>query len=537
MVSIPVSQPSHLTPGFKLDRYELLCPIAEGGMASVWIARQTGKHGFEKLVAIKTILPKFASDPGFQTMFLDEARIAARIEHANVAQVLDVGEQHGTTYLVMEYVDGEALSGIHRAVKKKGARMPTGVLLRVMADVCGGLHTAHELRGDDGQLLGVVHRDVSPQNILVNMKGVAKLIDFGIAKARDRVAGDTNAGTLKGKVRYMAPEQALGNPIDRRADVWAIGAILYHLLSGKAPYEGENDVQTLLVLTSGRPPVPLPPSVHPAISAVVKRALAAVPDKRFDTAAAMQQAIEDAMVEAKLIAGASVVSTCLREQVGDRAQKRKDAIALGVKAAADREKYSAIMRSNIKRTGGLSEGGSGSGVATAGGLGAPSFSETVPMSGGGSLAPPETPSAISKSTNGTLGLAALDVSLKRQGRSRTAAIAGVAVGVAMGIAGLVTLVTRDSPGRGAAKSGGADPSLSASAIKTVSVEDLPTAAPTPTQETPAVSAPAATPEPTGVATAVAVPTVPAVAPVIQMRPTPRAPPPRPTSKKRIDDGF
>jgi serine/threonine protein kinase len=527
MVSIPVTQPSHLTPGFKLDRYELLCPIAEGGMASVWIARQTGKHGFEKLVAIKTILPKFASDPGFQTMFLDEARIAARIEHANVAQVLDVGEQHGTTYLVMEYVDGEALSGIHRAVKKKGARLPTGALLRIMADVCGGLHTAHELRGNDGQLLGVVHRDVSPQNILVNMKGVAKLIDFGIAKARDRVAGDTNAGTLKGKVRYMAPEQALGNPIDRRADVWAIGGILYHLLSGKPPYEGENDVQTLLVLTSGRPPVPLPPSVHPAISAVVKRALSAAPNKRFDTAAEMQQAIEDAMVAAKVTAGPSAVSSCLAEHVGDRAQKRKDAIALGVKAASDREKYASIMRSNIKTTGGISDAGSRSGMPTVG--------PPARIGPHDSFGPPETPSSVSKSTNGTLGLAALDVSLRRQGRSRTAAIAGVAVGAALSIAGLVTLVTRDSPGRGAAKSGGADPSLSASAIRTIPVEELPTVAPAATQEAPAMPPSAAVP--TGVSTTVGVPMVSTVMTAPQARPTPRPLAPRPITKKRVDDGF
>jgi eukaryotic-like serine/threonine-protein kinase len=167
-VSLLPPRPSPLAPGFKLERYELLCPIAEGGMASVWIARQTGKHGFEKFVAIKTVLPKFASDARFQQMFQDEARIASRIEHANVAQILDVGEQHDITYLVMEYVDGESLSTVHRTLTKKGMKVPPGVILRVMADVCGGLHTAHELREDDGQLLGVVHRDVSPQNVLVS---------------------------------------------------------------------------------------------------------------------------------------------------------------------------------------------------------------------------------------------------------------------------------------------------------------------------------------------------------------------------------
>src|ERR1019366_4862208 len=291
LMSLAPPEPSQLAPGYKLDRYELICPIAEGGMASVWIGRQTGKHGFQKLVAIKTILPKFAADPRFEQMFVDEARIASRIEHANVTQILDVGEQHDVTYLVMEYIDGDALSKLNRAAKKKGGAIPPGVVLRVMADVCGGLHAAHELLGADGQTMGVVHRDVSPQNVLVSTKGVAKLIDFGIAKARDRLAGDTKAPTLKGKVQYMAPEQALGRPVDRRADVWAVGAVLYHLLSGKPPFEAENEIQTLFVLSSGRPPPPMR-SAHPAVAAVVRRALSHVREQRFATAAEMQQALE-----------------------------------------------------------------------------------------------------------------------------------------------------------------------------------------------------------------------------------------------------
>jgi len=177
-----------------------------------------------------------------------------------------VGEQHETTYLVMEYVDGDSLSTVNRSLQKKGIKMPPGVLLRLMSEVCGGLHAAHELRNDEGALLGVVHRDVSPQNVLVSTRGITKLIDFGIAKARDRGAGDTNTETLKGKVRYMAPEQAHGHNVDRRADLWAVGAIMYHFLAGKPPYDGENDVQTLLLLTSGRPPPPLPTSVHRAIA-------------------------------------------------------------------------------------------------------------------------------------------------------------------------------------------------------------------------------------------------------------------------------
>src|SRR5580704_7694980 len=184
-VDLQSIRPASIQPGRKLDRYELVCPIAEGGMASVWIARLTGGHGFEKYVAIKTILPQFASDVRFQKMFIEESRIASRIEHPNVAQIRDVGETDGVTYLVMEYVDGESLWALHRGLLRKGTRLPPGVLLRILADVCGGLHAAHELRDLSGSLVRVVHRDVSPQNVLVSAGGAAKLIDFGIAKSLD----------------------------------------------------------------------------------------------------------------------------------------------------------------------------------------------------------------------------------------------------------------------------------------------------------------------------------------------------------------
>jgi len=356
-VSIPPPGNSPIAAGYRLDRYELMCPIAEGGMASVWIARQTGKHGFQKLVAIKTILPKYAEDPAFQSMFIDEARIASRIEHANVTQILDVGEQHDVTYLVMEYVDGDALSKIARAAKKKEVTIPLGILLRVMADVCGGLHAAHELKDDAGVLLGVVHRDVSPQNVLVTTRGVAKLIDFGIAKASGRLSGETNVDQLKGKVQYMPPEQALGNPVDRRADVWAVGAVLYHLIAGRPPFEGANEIQTLFQVTSGRSPVPLPPNVPSPVREVVKKALAFSPDDRYPTAAQLQHALEDAIVSARLTTSTAAVAAFLGEIVGDRAERRKEAIGLGLQAASEREKVAGLMRSNAETTGASSDTG------------------------------------------------------------------------------------------------------------------------------------------------------------------------------------
>ncbi len=323
-------------------------------MASVWLARIEGKHGFEKLVAVKMILPKFAAEVRFEQMFLDEARIASRIEHMNVAQIFDLGEHHEVLYLVLEYIDGDSLSRLNRAVRKKGLKIPHGILLRILADIAGGLHAAHELCGTDGRPLGVVHRDVSPQNILVDTRGVAKLIDFGIAKARDRLAGETNAGTLKGKIRYMAPEQALGRKLDRRADVWAIGAILYHLLSGKPAFEGENELATLNLLTAGLPPAPLPESVHPAVRAVVARALAHAAPDRYATAAELQSALETAAIEARIVTSTPTVAAYANEHLAARIEKRRQAMELALGAASERGRMRQLLKPSADASTGIS---------------------------------------------------------------------------------------------------------------------------------------------------------------------------------------
>jgi hypothetical protein len=333
-----------LAPGHKLDRYELLCPIAEGGMASVWVARQRGKHGFEKLVAIKTILPVFANDARFQEMFLDEARIASRIDHPNVAHILDLGEEQDVLYLAMEYVDGDSLSKLNHACVKEGMRIPAGVLLRVLADACAGLHEAHEQIDSDGGPLEIVHRDVSPHNILVSTRGMAKLIDFGIAKARSRAGGETNSGVLKGKVHYMAPEQALGKVVDRRADLWSIGVTLYYLLSGRPPYEGENQLATLHLLSSGQPPPPLPQTVHPAIAAVVRKALAHAPENRHQTANELRTALEQAMIRAGVPTAQADVAALLQKYLGDRAEKRRSTIDAALAAATERRRIADLLR-------------------------------------------------------------------------------------------------------------------------------------------------------------------------------------------------
>jgi serine/threonine protein kinase len=328
-----------LAAGDTLDRYELLCPLAQGGMAAVWLARLRGKHGFQKLVAVKTIRPEHAGDQRFQRMFLDEARIAASITHPNVAQILDLGEENGVLYLVMEWIDGDSLSKLLRVVQRAGHRVPLGVALRILADACGGLHAAHELRNDSGQLINVVHRDVSPTNILLSDKGSPKVIDFGIAKAMGRLAEETSAGVLKGKISYMSPEQALGRSnVDRRADVWAAGSILHMALTGAPPFRAENEVLALHRLTSGKPPDPLPADVPPQVRAIVARTMAFNVDQRTPDCATLQAELEQAMVACSCPTTPADVGLFAAHYLGDSARSRQELVQRSIAAASDRER-------------------------------------------------------------------------------------------------------------------------------------------------------------------------------------------------------
>ena len=232
-----------LRAGLTLGRYELLVPIAQGGTAAVWAARMKGPRGFEKIVAAKVMLTELLDDPDAETMFLDEARLVARIRHPNVAEVLDLGEERGVLFLVMEWVDGEPLTVIAREARALGG-VPLNIALKIAKQACAGLHAAHDLRDDQGTLVGLVHRDVSPQNVLVGHDGQVKVIDFGVAKAASNQLR-TSVGQMKGKVAYMAPEQALGEPVDRRTDVFALGVVLYQLITGKHPFRGDNEFATL----------------------------------------------------------------------------------------------------------------------------------------------------------------------------------------------------------------------------------------------------------------------------------------------------
>ncbi len=284
-----------LAIGTRIDRYDVVRHVARGGMGSVWLGRLQGKHGFEKLVAIKTIRQELAAEGRFKAMFLDEARITSRLHHANVAQVLDVGEHASMVYIVFEWVAGKSLEALCREAEARGHALDIAFALRTMAEVCAGLHAAHELKDDEGMPLGVVHRDVSPLNVLVG-DGFSKLIDFGVAKARDRVAPETRSGVVKGTPQYMAPEQAMGHDVDRRADVWAAGATLYRALAGRPPFA---DREELAAFIGGRPLRELPPSTDSDVRAIVRKALEREPEDRYPTTNAMRAALEQVLHSSK----------------------------------------------------------------------------------------------------------------------------------------------------------------------------------------------------------------------------------------------
>jgi len=282
--------------GGRVGRYELVQILGEGGMGTVWLGHPHDAP--DQLYAIKTVSAQYAADPRVCTMFVKEASLAASIDHPNVVHLYDVGLHEDVPFFVMEWIDGFSLRNVAKAVSESGERVAPAVALRIASDLCGGLHAAHELCSDDGTPLGLVHRDVSPHNVLVTREGIAKLIDFGVAKARDLATGADQSvcGGLKGKVRYMAPEQALEKEIDRRADLFSVGAVVYQLLTGRAPFEGPNELAIINSLLSTNP-VYVPEDLPEPVQWILRRALARRPEQRFGDAAEMQNAIELALVE------------------------------------------------------------------------------------------------------------------------------------------------------------------------------------------------------------------------------------------------
>src|SRR3954465_14262148 len=266
-------------------------------MAMVWAARVKGTRGFQKIVAVKTMLSKLSEDEQFEQMFLDEASLASQIRHPNVVEISDLGEQDGVLYLAMEWIDGVPLNQLMKAAKPAGG-VPLAVAVRIVMNACAGLHAAHELRDAKGHLIGLVHRDVSPQNILVTSHGVSKVVDFGVAKATAMGGSGTVAGQLKGKVSYMAPEQVRGEAIDRRVDVFALGIVLYALTTGKHPFRRESEAATMYTIASDDPvvsPRKFLPDYPAALESVLLKALAKDAKQRYASASEFQRALSQCL--------------------------------------------------------------------------------------------------------------------------------------------------------------------------------------------------------------------------------------------------
>ncbi len=280
-----------------LGKYKLVKLIASGGMAEVYLARQAGAAGFEKLVCLKRILPHLARDKQFVEMFLNEARLAARLDHPNIVSIFDLGEANGNYFIAMEFIDGPSLRAIHKLAAEREESLPIPEICKIVSMAAGGLQYAHDLADNDGKPLGLVHRDISPDNVLVHRNGSAKVVDFGIAKAANS-SSQTRTGTLKGKVAYMPPEQLRGEQLDRRTDVFALGVCLYELLAGKRPWEGTSEVALIgKIMTEDPQPLgELRPDAPPKLLHIVNKALQKEKSARYQSCAELQADLEALLV-------------------------------------------------------------------------------------------------------------------------------------------------------------------------------------------------------------------------------------------------
>lgn len=272
------------------NRYRVIERLESGGMAEVFRGEAESLAGFKKAVAIKRVLPHLAQNEKFIRMFLDEARLCARLNHANIVQVFDIGHVENTYFIVMEFVDGVNLKAIIEHYKKRNATIPLPAAVFICQEICNGLQYAHDLTDADGNLLGIVHRDMSPPNVLISKRGEIKIVDFGLAKAAMQVE-KTDPGVVKGKFSYLAPETAMGKEADPQADIFAVGIMLWEMLAGRRLFLGESDYQTVKLVQQANVPSlrKLNPDVPEALEAVVMRALARDKSQRHPTAQALAE--------------------------------------------------------------------------------------------------------------------------------------------------------------------------------------------------------------------------------------------------------
>ncbi len=309
----------------RLGRYRVVRPLARGGMAELFLARASGIQGFEKLVVVKRVLPELARDADYVGMFLDEARLAARMHHSNLVQVYDIGEADGLPFYAMEYLDGHDVREIIRALQARREKLPIEHALLITIGVAAALHYAHEMKDEEGRTLGIVHRDVSPQNVAVTFDGGIKLFDFGVAKAKRRTT-ETRHGTLKGKIQYMSPEQCRGDEVDRRSDVFSVAILLWELMTGRRLYGGNSDFGVMKSIAESDAPKPslVWPECPPELEAIVMRGLRREKQGRFATMEELQLALEAYARESRLAVSGVGMGKHLRKLFAPIAAKVAD---------------------------------------------------------------------------------------------------------------------------------------------------------------------------------------------------------------------
>jgi serine/threonine protein kinase len=316
-----------------VGRYALFDEIAAGGMATIHLGRLVGPVGFSRTVAIKTLHPQFAKDPEFVEMFLEEARLASRIQHPNVISTVDVATAEGEVFLVMEYVAGESLAKLVRSALKKGDPMPVEVAVSVLSGMLHGLHATHEAKNEQLEPMHIVHRDVSPQNVLVGLDGVARIFDFGVAKAAAMRSQSTSDGQMKGKLSYMSPEQLNSRDVDRRTDVFAAGVVAWECLAGRRLFAGSDPGEVLAkVLTLDIPaPIDVLSSVPRALSNTVMRALERSPEQRWQTARDFAIELERNVVQA----APHMVGDWVAQHAGEALHDRRRRVEAVERASVD----------------------------------------------------------------------------------------------------------------------------------------------------------------------------------------------------------
>ncbi len=476
-----------LRAGDWLKHYQLLQRIGRGGMATVWVAREVvPPPGKDRLVAVKAILADLADNPAFVKMFMDEGRLVQSIRHENVVDVYEVHQDRGFMFMSMEWVEGDAL---HAIIAEAGKRrpIPPEMAVRIVADAAAGLHAAHEVKSEDGESMAVVHRDVSPHNILVGVDGKIKLVDFGVAKAMGRLTDSTRAGQIKGKFGYMSPEQARGKDVDRRSDIFSLGIVLYELTTGKRLFKGENEAATLHLVTDGAIP---PPSTtaedYPAeLEVIVLKALERDVEKRFQTAAEFSDELNAYLRQERMVVPRKGIAGLLKRVLGKRIEGRRRAIRDALERLSQGPHSSPL--SSESAFGPLSEPGSGISNITG----------SVPFASTTNSGLSQTGSDVSHLSHVSLATGAGTQAPQTVGqRKDRAGIGGYLVGVlglAVALAVLLFVIFRS-------RDGGTNTVVIAPAVQPASSEPEPvaTAVPKPTasDDTPSVSLDALGTEPT-----------------------------------------